>query len=89
MTGMYQLPSHYKINNSKWMVGNYSTAARTYSNWESQLIDMKVNPEKYSKNKQSFIKEVRDIQSKMRDIRKKIESAGATCAISSMETWNP
>lgn len=56
---------------------------RAYDGYETQLIKMKSSGD-YDR------REVQDIQSKMRDIRKKIkEVSGHDRAASSMENWNP
>ena len=67
----------------RWMQANYQAQKRTYSNYESQLIQMKTYPEKYNDSQR------RQIQSKMKQIRETIISHGGTCSKSSMETWRP
>lgn len=67
----------------RWMQANYQSQKRTYSNYESQLIDMKTYPEKYNDSQR------RQIQSNMKRIRETIISHGGTCSKSSMETWRP
>ena len=62
---------------------NWRTLDRAYGGFEDQLIKMKSSGN-YDKQ------EVKNIQKKMKDIRKKIyEQSGHDRAVSPMETWNP
>lgn len=53
--------------------------SRVYSNYEDQLIQMKTFPEKYDAS------QYKEIQRKMRNIRKKWEARGCTITKSSHE----
>ena len=62
---------------------NWKALDNAYGNYETQLIKMKSSGN-YDKQ------DVKNIQSKMKDIRKKIkEQSGHDRAVSSMENWNP
>ena len=62
---------------------NWSALERAYSGYEDQLIKMKSSGN-YDKQ------EVKNIQNKMKETRRKImEQSGHNRAASSMETWNP
>ena len=73
-------------NNKKLIGSNYISLDRTYSNWESRLIDMYNNPGKYS---QQDFSDIPDIQNKMKTIRVKIVNMGGTRVQSRWETWKP
>lgn len=65
-------------------LANWKSLDKAYGGYENQLIRMK-NSGDYD------IQEVRNIQSKMKDIRAKIrqQSGGYERAVSPLETWNP
>lgn len=73
-------------NNKRSMSSNYTSLDRTYSNWESRLIDMHNNPNKYS---QQDFSDIPAIQNKMKVIREKIVNMGGTRVQSKWETWKP
>ena len=58
---------------------NWMSDSRVYSNYEDQLIQMKTFPEKYDAS------QYKEIQRKMRNIRKKWEARGCTITKSSHE----
>ncbi len=73
-----------------YMIGLYQTDSRTYDNWEDQLRDMKLNPERYSDlSREQYCNKVREIQKTMKNLRERITKKGGTKSRSSFEDWNP
>lgn len=68
-----------------WMRGNYQSQKAVYSNYETQIIKAKNDPD----NNQHTIKNLKNIQRKMKQIRETIVSHGGTCSQSQWETWQP
>lgn len=58
----------------------------SYEGWENQLRDMKINPEKYDSD--TYHKQRQYLQSKMKEIRNKIQQAGGTLNKSELEDWD-
>lgn len=76
---------------NQYLHGDYRTDSRTYTGYEDQLRDMKLNRcEHFSHLKsEQYRQRVKDIQNKMKKLREKIVSKGGTRSKSSFEDWDP
>ena len=75
---------------SRYMMTSYRTDSWTYTGWEDQLRDMKLNPERFTHlSHDQFCRTVKDIQRRMKNLREKIVKNGGTRGKSTLEDWNP
>lgn len=70
--------------------GAYKRATMAYSKWESTVMDMKINPERYSHlSREQFRKDVQKAQNEMKRIRAELNQYGFQWRVSEYENWRP
>ena len=79
-----------RLENQYVRSGAYKKAMMAYDKWEGTVMDMKINPEKYSHlSGEQFRREVRKAQDEMKRIREEMARFGRKHRVSEYETWRP